>query len=89
LTVSTVEPAVAAKELRRWVAWLGGALVGSCMFTGAALAGLGAWLIAPAIVIGPGLGGIALVWLAITTDTNGAAAPPVEADEPVLAEAAA
>ena len=53
-----------------------------------ALAGLGAWLIAPAIIIGPGLGGIALVWLAITTDTNGLVAP-IEAEEPVLAEAAA
>ena len=52
LTLSTVEAAVAAKELRRWVAWLGGALVGSCVFTALALAGLGAWLIAPAIVIG-------------------------------------
>ena len=88
MTLSTVEAAVAAKELRRWVAWLGGALVGSCIFTALALAGLGAWLIAPAIVIGPGLGGIALVWLAITTDTNGLVAP-IEAEEPVLAEAAA
>ena len=39
-------------------------------------------------IIGPGLGGIALVWLAITTDTNGLVAP-IEAEEPVLAEAAA
>ena len=88
LTVSTVEAAVAAKEVRRWVAWLGGALIGSCIFTAAALAGLGAWLLAPAIIIGPGIGGIALVWLAITTDTNGVVAPAV-AEEPLLAELAA
>jgi hypothetical protein len=88
LTVSTVEAAVAAKELRRWVAWLGGSMLGACVFTGAALGVLGAWLIAPAIVIGPGVSGIALIWLALSSDTNGVAAATV-ADEPILVEAAA
>lgn len=88
MTVSTVEAAVAAKEVRRWVAWLGGSMLGACAFTAAALAGLGAWLIAPAIIVGPGIGGVALIWLAISSDTNGIPAP-IEAEEPVLAEAAA
>jgi hypothetical protein len=88
LTVSTVEAAVAAKELRRWVAWLGGSMLVACVFFAAALAGLGAWLIAPAIIIGPGVGGVSLIWLALSTDTNGvaalAAAEPV-AEEPAVA----
>jgi threonine/homoserine/homoserine lactone efflux protein len=75
LTVSTLEAAAAAKEFRRWLLWLGGALLGACVFTALALAGLGAWLLAPAIVIGPGVGGVLLVWLALSSDTNGASAP--------------
>jgi hypothetical protein len=34
-------------------------MLAACVFTAAALAGLGAWLIAPAIIVGPGVGGIA------------------------------
>ncbi len=81
MTVSTVEAAVAAKEMRRWIAWLGGSLVAASFFTALALAGLGPWLILPAILVGPGLGGIALIWLAISSDTN-AVAPAVS--EPVV-----
>ena len=89
MTVSTVEAAHAAKEMRRWVAWLGGSMICACIFTAAALAGLGAWLIAPAIIVGPGVGGIALIWLALSSDTNGVLAAPAAVDEPVLVEAAA
>ena len=60
MTVSTVEAAVAAKELRRWMAWLGGSLVAASFFTALALAGVSPWMILPAILVGPGLGGIAL-----------------------------
>jgi hypothetical protein len=63
---------IAAKEARRWVSVLGGLMIVACAFTAASLAGLGAWLLLPAIVIGPGLGGIALIWLALSSDTNGA-----------------
>jgi hypothetical protein len=89
VTVSTVEAAIAAKEMRRWVTWLGGSMIGACVFTALALAGLGAWLLAPAIVIGPGVGGIALIWLALSSDTNGAVAVPAAADESLVVEAAA
>jgi threonine/homoserine/homoserine lactone efflux protein len=83
LTVTTVEAAVAAKELRRWLTWLGGSMLAACVFTAAALAGLGAWLIAPAIIVGPGVGGIALIWLALSSDTNGATAgTQAEAEAP-------
>ena len=77
---TTLDAHVSAKELRRWVTWLGSAMIGACAFTAAALAGAGAWFILPAIVIGPGFGGIALIWLALTSDTN--AAHPSVAEGP-------
>lgn len=87
MTVSTVEAAVAANEARRWLLWLTAAMIGAAVFTAASLAGLGAWLLAPAIVIGPGIGGISLVWLAITSDTN--SLPAAVFEQPVaVAEAA-
>ena len=85
MTVSTVEAAAAAKELRRWLAWLGGSLVAASFFTALALAGVSPWMILPAILVGPGLGGIALIWLALSSDTN-SIAPAIE--EPVLEETA-
>ena len=88
MTVSTVEAAVAAKELRRWIAWLGGSLLAASFFTALALAGLGPWLILPAILVGPGLGGIALIWLALSSDTNAIAhalAEPIVAEEAIAA----
>jgi hypothetical protein len=56
--------------MRRWVAWLGGSLLAASLFTALALAGVSEWMILPAILVGPGLGGIALIWLALTSDTN-------------------
>ena len=85
MTVSTVEAAVAARELRRWVAWLGGSLIAASFFTALALAGVSPWMILPAILVGPGLGGIAMIWLALSSDTNGIAHV---AAEPVAEEAA-
>jgi hypothetical protein len=86
---TTLDAHVSAKELRRWVAWLGSSMIGACVFTAAALAA-NAWFILPAIVIGPGLGGIALIWLALSSDTN--AVTHASADAPaevVFAEPAA
>ena len=85
MTVSTVEAAVAAKELRRWMMWLGGSLVAASFFTGLALAGVSPWMILPAILVGPGLGGIALIWLALSSDTNSIAHA---IEEPAVVETA-
>jgi hypothetical protein len=71
VTGTTLHADVEAKEMRRWVTVLGILMLAACAFTAAALAGLGAWLLAPAIVVGPGFGGIALIWLALSSDTNG------------------
>jgi hypothetical protein len=87
LTVSTVEAAAEAKELRRWMTWLVSSLVSASVFTGMALAGLGSWFLFGAIIAGPGVGGLALIWLAVTSDTNGLSA--VVPAEDVTAEAAA
>src|SRR5262249_1079758 len=87
LTVSTVEAAVAAKEARRSLLSLTAVLVGSAVFTAAALGGLGAWLLLPAIVIGPGIGGVLLVWLALSSDANVLPAA-ASAEDVAVAEAA-
>jgi hypothetical protein len=87
LTVTTVEAAAEAKELRRWMTWLVGSLVAASVFTGMALAGLGSWFLFGAIIAGPGVGGLSLIWLAVTSDTNGLSGVPVADD--VAAEAAA
>jgi hypothetical protein len=87
---TTFDTHAAAKELRRWMVCLGIPTLGAAAFLAAALAGAGAWLMAPAIVVGPGIGGIALVWLALSTDTNGAvpAATVVRHTDALAAEAA-
>jgi hypothetical protein len=79
LHADTLQANIEAKELRRWVTVLGSLTIVACAFTAAALSGLGAWLLAPAIVVGPGFGGIALIWLALSSDTNGS--PRVAAGE--------
>jgi hypothetical protein len=45
-------------------------------------------MILPAIIVGPGIGGLALIWLALASDTNGAPAHGV-ADPRIDALAAA
>jgi hypothetical protein len=75
MTGSTLHADIEAKEMRRWVTVLGGLMIVACAFTAASLAGLGVWFLLGAIVIGPGLGGIALIWLALSSDTNGAPLP--------------
>jgi uncharacterized membrane protein len=79
---TSLDAHVAAKELRRWITWLGGSLVLASLFTAIALAGGGAWFILPAIIVGPGVGGIALIWLALSSDTNAATTHAIGVAEP-------
>ena len=88
MTVSTIEAAVAAKEARRWLVSLTAVLIGSAVFTAAAIAGLGAWLLLPAIVIGPGIGGVLLVWLALSSDANAIPVAASAVEPTAVAEAA-
>lgn len=82
MTKTSLDAHVAAKELRRWLTWLGGSLVLASLFTAIALAGGGAWFILPAIIVGPGIGGIALIWLALSSDTNAATLHAVGVADP-------
>ena len=88
MTVSTLEAAVAAKEARRWLVSLTAVLVGAAVFTAAALAGLGAWLLLPAIVIGPGVGGVLLIWLPLSSDANSTPVAASAEEAAAVAEAA-
>jgi len=81
-------------EEARWVLTLGAPFVVAAASFMAVLGTGITWLIAPAIVAGPGAGVIAFVFLALSSDTNGAAAatmleaaPSTDAS-PVVAEAA-
>jgi hypothetical protein len=60
-----------ASEEQRWVRVLALPFFGPCAAVAAALATGKPWLMAPAIVLGPGLGIIALTYLALTSDVNG------------------
>ena len=81
-------------EQARWILTLGAPFVVAAASYMAAI-GMGiTWLIAPTIVAGPGAGVIGLVFLALSSDTNTAAAataletaPSTDAS-PVAAEAA-
>jgi hypothetical protein len=81
-------------EEARWILTLGTPFVVAAASFMAALGTGITWLIAPAIVAGPGAGVIGLVYLALSSDTNGAAAASTfEAASsthasPVVAEAA-
>jgi hypothetical protein len=84
----------ATTEEARWILTLGAPFaVAAASFMAAFGTGI-TWLIAPAIVAGPGAGVIGLVFLALSSDTNAAAAAPtLEAASstdasPVVAEAA-
>ena len=85
---STLDADVAAKELRRWMIWLGGSMLGAALFTALALS-VSHWMILPAIIVGPGIGGLALIWLALSSDTNGTVAAHGVAEPRVDALAAA
>lgn len=84
----------AMTEEARWILTLGAPFVVAAASFMAAIGTGVTWLIVPAIVAGPGAGVIGLVFLALSSDTNGAAAasmlevaPSTDAS-PVVAEAA-
>jgi hypothetical protein len=61
---------VAAREMNRWMLWFGLPMVAAAVFVGAMFASGREWLIAPAggLVVADVL---VLVWLAMSSDTNG------------------
>jgi hypothetical protein len=63
-----------AGEAQRWIRVLAVPFLGPCAFVAAALATGHAWLLTPAIVLGPGLGITALTYLALSSDVTSNAA---------------
>ncbi len=58
-------------ELRRWTVFLGLPMLGACLFVALAIGTSVAWLYGGAVLLGPGVGIGAIVYLAMSSDTNG------------------
>ena len=78
LTAPTLEQ-LHPDEVGRWMLLFGLPMLAACVSIGLAFATAFAWFWAGAIVFGPGLGIIALIYLTLSTDTNG-----VDAHAPVI-----
>jgi hypothetical protein len=68
---------VSAAEISRWIRVLALPFFGPCAAIAATFATGWEWLMAPAVVLGPGLGIIALTYLALTSDNVNDAAGEV------------
>jgi hypothetical protein len=62
-------------EERRWMRVLGIPMLATCVFMATAIGTSIHWLIAFCLAFGPGVGVVSLVYLAISSDTNGDNAP--------------
>lgn len=61
-------------EMRRWILYFGGPLLGACICVALAFATPYAWIFGGAILLGPGVSIGAIIYLALSTDTNGGTA---------------
>ena len=66
-----VERSAEEREQTRWMLWLGTPFLAACGFVALTFATGLDWMLAPAIVLGPGLCILLLVYLAMTSDTLG------------------
>jgi hypothetical protein len=78
LPVASAEPY--PDEIRRWTVLLGLPMLGACLFIALAIGTSLTWLYGGAVLLGPGVGIGAIVYLAMSSDTNGRAY--VAADSP-------
>lgn len=69
-------------EVRRWILYFGGPLLGACICIGLAFATPYMWLFGGAILLGPFVSVGAIVYLALSSDTNGGAASLATARSP-------
>lgn len=75
--LSLVPPTLEAEyphEMRRWILYFGGPLLGACVCIALAFATPYPWLFGGAILLGPGVSIGAIIYLALSTDTNGGVA---------------
>lgn len=58
-------------ESRRWIVLIGVPMVGACVCIALAIGTSVTWLYGGAVLLGPGFGVAAIIYLAMSTDTNG------------------
>jgi hypothetical protein len=71
-------------EVRRWLIFAGLPMLAACICVGLAFGTSFRWLYGGAIAFGPGLGVLMIIYLAITSDTNGVVATGAAHDTPAL-----
>jgi hypothetical protein len=62
-------------EVRRWVLLAGIPMLGACVCIALAIGTPLSWFYGGVVLFGPGMGVAAIIYLSITTDTNGQPAP--------------
>lgn len=58
-------------ESRRWIVLIGVPMLGACVCIALAIGTSVMWLYGGAVLLGPGFGVAAIIYLAMSTDTNG------------------
>ena len=92
---AAAQEALYPDEPKRWMLIVGSPMLAACVCIGLAFGTRFSWLYGGAIVFGPGIGVLAIIYLAISSDTNGTVAGGDVAEhvsreaEPALATAAA
>jgi hypothetical protein len=71
-------------EVRRWLIFAGLPMLAACVCIGLAFGTSFRWLYGGAIAFGPGLGVLMIIYLAITSDTNGIVAQGAAHEAPAL-----
>jgi len=71
-------------EVRRWLTFAGLPMLAACVCVGLAFGTSFRWLYGGAILFGPGIGVLMIIYLAITSDTNGIVAQGAAHDAPTL-----
>ena len=71
-------------EIRRWLIFAGLPMLAACLCVGLAFGTSFRWLYGGGIVFGPGIGVLMIIYLAITSDTNGIVAEGAAHDAPAL-----
>lgn len=81
---TTTAPSAEEREQARWMLWLGVPFLAACASVALTFATGLAWVLTPAIILGPGVCILLLVYLAMTSDTHTrpAAAAPAEHAKP-------
>lgn len=75
-------------EVKRWLLTVGLPMLAACVCIGLAFGTSFRWFYGGAIAFGPGIGVLAIIYLAISSDTNGTATPTPAAESVAQSELA-